>query len=381
MDNCEEVPDMSSYRILSSDDHVIEPADLWTSRVEPRFRDRVPHIERREDGDWWYCDGQRVLFAAGSQAGKRFEDPHALKITDDVGNVRAGGYIPEEHVKDMDLDGVDVSVLYPTVGLLAYNVPDSELLTAVCRTYNDWIADYCEPFPDRLKGVGMINIDDVSSGLEEMKRCAKMGLIGAMITVYPPEDRSYGSKEYEPLWAAAQELGMPLSLHVATNRATPGQERKDFKSPNPTAYANMSDHWVRLSLGSLIFSGVFERYPQLQVGSVEAESAWVPHFLSRMDYCYTQKPLDYAPYRYTEDMIPSDYFHRNVFVGFQEDAVGIRLRDLIGVDVLQWGSDYPHVESTFPRSRAILEEILLGCSAEEKAKIAGGNAARIYHFE
>ena len=224
---------MSSYRILSSDDHVIEPADLWTSRVEPKFRDRVPHIERREDGNWWYCDGQRVLFAAGSQAGKRFEDPHALKITDDVGNVRAGGYIPDEHVKDMDLDGVDVSVLYPTVGLLAYNVPDSELLTAVCRTYNDWIAEYCEPFPDRLKGIGMINIDNVSSGLEEMKRCAKMGLVGAMITVYPPEDRSYGSKEYEPLWAAAQDLGMPLSLHVATNRATPGQETEGLQVTEP----------------------------------------------------------------------------------------------------------------------------------------------------
>ena len=371
---------MSSYRIISSDDHVSEPADLWASRIERRFRDRAPHVEGRDDGDWWYCEGYRVLFAPGSQPGKRFEDPQALKVVDDIENTRPGGYIPEEHVKDMDIDGVDVSVLYPTVGLLVYrSVPDGELLTAVCRTYNDWIAEHCKAVPDRLKGVGMLNIDDVRSGIEEMERCAKMGLIGAMITVWPPKERSYSSTEYEPLWAAAQDLGMPLSLHVGTHRATPGLQPEDYDSPGPADFTSF-DHWVRLSLGNLIFSGVFERYPKLQVGSVEAESAWVPHFLDRMDYNYTQKPLDNAPYRYREDMLPSDFFHRNVFVGFQEQAVGIRLRDVIGVDNLQWGSDYPHVESTFPRSREILEEILADCTEEEKAKIAGGNAARVYNL-
>ena len=98
----------------------------------------------------------------------------------------------------------------------------------------------------------------------------------------------------------------------------------------------------------------------------------------RLDYTYTQRPPALAPYRFNEDSLPSDYFHRNVFLGFQEDALGIRLRDIIGVDSLMWGSDYPHHESTFPRSRQILEEILVECTEEEKAKIAGGNAARIY---
>ncbi len=99
-----------------------------------------------------------------------------------------------------------------------------------------------------------------------------------------------------------------------------------------------------------------------------------------MDYYYTQKPKDFTGYRYKENAMPSDYFHRNVFVGFQEDSIGIRLRDITGVDNIQWGSDYPHLESTWPRSREILEEILADCTDEEKAKIAGGNAARIYKF-
>ena len=98
----------------------------------------------------------------------------------------------------------------------------------------------------------------------------------------------------------------------------------------------------------MIFSGVFERYPKLQVGAVEHELSWIPHFLDRLDYTYTQRAPNDLWYRYKEDAVPSDYFHRNVFVGFQEDALGIRDRHIIGVDNLQWGSDYPHQESTFP---------------------------------
>ena len=138
---------------------------------------------------------------------------------------------------------------------------------------------------------------------------------------------------------------------------------------------------MRESLAHMILTGVFERYPALQVGSVEMELSWAPHFLDRLDYTYLQRTPNDWWYRFKEDMLPSDYFHRNVFVGFQEDALGIRLRDIIGVDNLQWGSDYPHPESTFPRTRQILEEILADCTEEEKAKIAGGNAARIYHLD
>jgi predicted TIM-barrel fold metal-dependent hydrolase len=140
-----------------------------------------------------------------------------------------------------------------------------------------------------------------------------------------------------------------------------------------------------MSLAQMIYSGVFQRYPKLQVGSVEMELSWAPHFLERLDYNFTQRARDLFKKgywnRYTGNMLPSDYFHRNVFVGFQEDALGIKNRHIIGVDNLQWGSDYPHPESTFPRTRQILDEILADCSEAEKAKIAGGNAARIYHLD
>ncbi len=378
---------MSSYRIISSDNHVMEPADLWTSRAASKFADRVPRLvhEPENGADFWWCEDWRIVgLGPATQTGMRFEEPEKLTPMHTQDEIRLGGYIPEEHIKDMDIDGVDVSIVYPTVGLLLYSVPDTELLSELCRAYNDWLAEFCKAFPKRLKGIAMINIDDVQAGINELERSHKMGLSGGMITVYPLEDRRYFLPEYDPLWSAAEDLGMPLGLHIATNRPGAGQE---FGSAGragldltPSFICN-ADHWIRMSLGDMIFSGVFERHPKLQAGSVEMELSWIPHFLDRLDYTYTQRTPQQTWYTYKEDALPSDYFHRNVFVGFQEDSLGIKMRDIVGVDKLLWGSDYPHVESTWPRTQQILEEILRDCTEEEKAKIAGGNSARIYHLD
>ena len=373
---------MSSYRVISSDSHVNEPADLWTSRAAPKFRDRVPHVESLETGDVWFYDGTRGDPAGNSvTVGIRFEAPEKMGTRiPRIDETRPGGYIPEEHVKDLDLDGIDMAIIYPTTGVRVYAVPASDILTYSCTLYNDWISEFCSAAPKRLKAIAMLNVDDVGDGVKEMERCAKLGFIGAMIAVYPLLGRSYDRPEYEPLWAAAQDLEMPISLHAATNRPGEGQEFLDMNTVRPSSVSLLA-HWAAMSLGDIICSGAFERYPNLSVGSVEHELSWVPHFLDRMDYNYTQRSKRFSPYRYQGDIFPSDFFRSNCFLGFQEDSLGIRLRDLIGVDTLQWGSDYPHPESTFPRSREILEEILSTCTEEEKAKIVGGNSARIYRLD
>ena len=386
---------MSNYRVISSDSHIFEPADLWTSRIEPEFRDRAPKVVQMEDGDWWYCDGRRAVgMVFGVNAGTRFEDTDQVSLAGRFEDVIPGGYIPEEHIKDMDIDGVDAEVLFPSNAFKLYNaVQDGELLAACFRVYNDWIAEFCGSFPDRLKGVGMLDVEDIQVAVTELERCAKLGLAGAMIPVfpqlYPHEGRRYYSPEYEVLWATAQDLEMPLILHILTNRRSFDEAIHDPHSgaisaggdASPSFSAN-HDHWVRMSLGDIIFGGVLERYPKLQVGAAEFELSWVPYFLDRIDYTYTQRGVEFqVGERFKNDMLPSDFFHRQVFVSFQEDGLGIRLRDIIGVDNLQWASDYPHPESTFPRSREILEEILSDCTEEEKAKIAGGNTARVYQID
>ena len=263
---------MSSYRIISQDNHVIEPIDLWTSRAESKYAWRVPHVEDLgEQGDWWFCDGRKIIGVTGGSAsvGNRFIDPDNKRRTYGVEDVRPGGWIPEEHVKDLDIDGMDISIVFPTVGFMLFGIPDGELLDSICRSYNDWVGEFCGAIPERLKGIAMINTDDVQVGIKELERCAKMGFIGAMIAAYPSTAQLYDNPAYEPFWAAAQDLGMPLSLHISGNRYSPVQE---FADPdiNRGAFICNADYWPRMSLCDMILSGVFERYPKLQVGSVGA---------------------------------------------------------------------------------------------------------------
>jgi len=371
---------MFDWKMISSDSHIVEPPDLWTERMDRAFKDRAPRVVPEHDGDWWMIDGTRGnSFQGGAQAGKRFEHAEDLRPAARFSEVRPGAYQPAEFLRENEEDGIWASVIYPTAGLQLFMVPDLPLLSACFRAYNDWLVEFCAAAPERLRGIAMINVEDVDEAVRELGRTRRLGLAGAMITVAPAEDRAYDHKMYEPFWAAAQDLDAPLSLHVATNRPTPYSSGESNRTSNASQLAN-ADYWVRLSLGHLILEGVFERYPRLRVGSAEHEFAWVPYFLDRLDYTYTQRARRAHWVRYRNDAMPSDFFRRHVFLSFQEDAMGMRDRDLIGVETLMWGSDYPHTESTFPRSRAILERILDGVSAEERRQITASNAARLYRF-
>ncbi len=367
--------------VLSSNSHVFEPPDLWRARIERAFRDRAPRIERIAGGDQIVIEKDQVLSGIGliSNAGARFEAPETISAQGRFEDVLSGGYDPEQHLRDMALDGVAGEVLYPSQGLFYFKVADTALMSAIFRAYNDWLAEFCRADPARLKGIAMVNLDDVHDGIRELERAARLGLSGAMITEYPAENRRYDQPEYEPFWAAAAALAMPLSLHTATRRqgkirgVGPGTLR-DASSRATKAF------YPALSMCDMIFSGVFERHPRLMLAIVEFELAWAPHLLSTMDYTYRERHGE-AIYRFQEGMLPSDFFHRNIVLSFQEDAVGIRLRDVIGVDNMMWGSDYPHSKSTFPRSHEILSEILAGVPADEQARIAAGNTARVYNFD
>jgi predicted TIM-barrel fold metal-dependent hydrolase len=372
---------MTAYPLISSDSHVVEPPDLWTSRIQGQFKDRAPRLVQEADCDRWYVDEHINAGSYGVlvDAGKRFEAPETIRFEGRFESVPPGGYDPDAHVKDMDVDGVAVDILYPSVGLRLFRMPDSQLMSATFRAYNDWLAEFCAAHPQRLKGIAMVNVDDAQEGIGELQRAARAGLAGAMISVYPREDQQYDQPMYEPFWAAAQDLDMPLSLHVATNRPGAGGLTTDTLTSQTAAARANTDYWVRMSLANMMFAGIFERYPRLQVGAVEHELAWVPFFLSQMDFVYRERQQQ-ARVRFKDGMQPSDFFHRNVFLGFQEDGLGIRDRALIGVDNLMWGSDYPHAESTWPRSRQVLEAILEGVPEAERQKIAGANAARVYHL-
>jgi predicted TIM-barrel fold metal-dependent hydrolase len=369
---------MSTYMLISSDSHIIEPADLWETRLDHQLRGRGPRLVHEGDADQWYADGVKFgNIGTNQQAGLRFEAPEQLVAAGRMNTIPLGGVDPHAHVKDMDLDGVAGGVLYPSQGLTVYRVPDSQLLSAILRAYNDWLTEFCMPYRNRLKGIAMLNVDDPDDAARELQRAANIGLAGAMIPLRPMQHR-YDHPMYEPLWAAAQDLDMPLSLHVGTYRWQPGMDPNTMRQ-DIVEFSNR-EHDVRTPIAAMIFAGVFERYPKLRVGAIEFEVSWAPYFLSRMDNTYAERAVGVQRERFKDGMLPSDFFRRNVFISFQEDDLGIQLRSVIGVENLMWGSDYPHAESTFPKSREIVERILKDVPEEEQAMIAGANAARLYHF-
>jgi predicted TIM-barrel fold metal-dependent hydrolase len=372
--------------LISSDSHIIEPPGLWQERVEPGLRDRAPRVVHEADGDWWYVDGKKTMSFLGIQTGDRFEK-HAdeLRTSATFAEVRPAAYDPARYLTENETDGVWGSVIYPSQGLVIFAIPVTDVVTASMRAYNDWLAEFCGEDTARLKGVAMVNLDDPDDAAVELVRCRDLGLCGALVTVAPPTWLPFRDGAYDRFWATAQDLDMPLSMHVATDRADPligdAAFRLDVQHVPPSVFVN-KDYQVRQALADLILSGVFERFGRLRVGSVEHELSWIPFFLDQMDYTYTDRPRrgDWHCF-HDADALPSDFFRANSFASFQEDAVGIRVRDVIGVDTLMWGSDYPHTESTFPRSREILRRILDGCDDDDAARIVSRNAAELYHFD
>ncbi len=372
--------------MISSDSHIVEPPDLWDGRIAGDLAERAPRVVAEADGDWWYIDGKKTMSFLGIQTGDRFlKDADELRTSAAFGDVRPAAYDPAQYLAENETDGIWGSVIYPSQGLVVFGIPATDVVTASMNAYNDWIADFCSEDTARLKGVAMVNVDDPDDGACELARCRELGLCGALITVAPPAWMPFRDPAFDRFWAAAQDLDMPLSFHTATDRADPrlgdAAFRLDVKHVPPSVFVN-KDFQIRQALADIIFAGVFERFPRLRVGSVEHELAWIPFFLDQMDYTYTQRPPRGDWYRFRESgALPSDFFRRHVFSSFQEDAVGIRVRDVIGVDGLMWGSDYPHTESTFPRSQEILGEIFEGVPAAEVLKIVATNAADLYHFE
>ena len=315
------------------------------------------------------------------QAGRRFEDPGSIDFLGVWEDVRKAAYDPTRCSRSWSWTASGAHACSRARACSGYRLPDSELLSALCRAYNAWISDFCRAAPGRFKGIGMLNVDDVDDACQELERCAEQGLAGAFIPVYPLADRPYRHASYDRLWWTAQDLAIPLLLHVATMRGgIPGSEfTTDINQLTAAGLAN-SDYWVRYSLTAMIFAGVFDRYPRLKVGSVEHETAWVPHWLRQMDFTYQERPALGRAWRSRHAMLPSEYWQRNMFVEFMEDDCGIRAARRDRGRQHAVGQRLPHAESTWPKSREFLDRIFAGTPDEDRRKITADNAAKLFRF-
>lgn len=184
---------MTEARIISADSHVFEPADLWTNRMSREYRARAPRVIRHETGDWWDCEGRALTSPlAMANPGTRYRQDNEINSGTRFEHAVRGSYDPDARTKDMDLDGISAEFIYPQVALVAFrNILDNGLLDDICRAYNDWLSEFCNAYPARLKGIGIINVDHIPEAVKEMERIRRLGLPGVLISVYPREDRGY----------------------------------------------------------------------------------------------------------------------------------------------------------------------------------------------
>jgi predicted TIM-barrel fold metal-dependent hydrolase len=369
---------MREQPLISADSHVVEPADLWSTRLDKAFRDRAPSLAMNPAGKkglYFLCDGlEPRLMSSAFASGISPEKLRAYHENTSLEDGRAGGWDPAPRLVDMALDGVEAEVIYTSVGFGLLGLLDSPFQVALFRAYNDWLAEFCAYAPTRLAGLGMIPLLDVAAGCQEIQRCAKLGLRGALIMASPPPGHSFASKEYDPFWAAAAALHMPVSLHASAGH---GPESKD-KARSRYQIKMCNPHEIQRSFIDILFSGVLERFPNLKLVSAENDIGWIPYFLYSADYYY-RKYLHYEP---TElRMPPSEYWKRQVYATFMDDAIGIELCHHVGEHTYMWASDYPHTQSTWPRSREVIAENFATVSEEIRRNITCTNVADLYSFD
>ncbi len=367
---------MTIPRLISADSHVVEPPDLWTERIDARFRDRAPRMVRGAgsfEGDCFVCEELSPMPITSLAVAGVDSEEYPDRMFGNFENVPAGGWDPVARVLDQEKDSVDAEVLYTSVGMVMFGLQDGELRAAIFRAFNDWLAEFCSHAPRRFAGIGLIPMDDVDVAVRELERAARLGLKGAMIWGAPPADRPYDSSIWDPLWAAAQSTGLPLSLHILTGRQGPGVDMTSVMR----GYG-LLHHGIQHALSTIIFGGVLERFPELRIISVENDIGWLAHFIQRIDHAYEKyRSLE------TRDVIPelpSFYCRRQVYATFQDAPVGIRLRDDIGVDNIMWASDFPHSDSTWPRSREIVERDFTDVPEDQAGKIVRYNCAQLYEL-
>ena len=374
----------TSGRYIDVDGHILEPHGLWEEYVEPAFRERTLKILEDDAGlEYLSVDGKPSGFARGGTLGalgaigqdvNPFLEPGRIKWEDAL---LPGGYDPDARVQVMNDEGIDMSLVYPSLGLVwEADCHDPKLAAANCRAYNNWVFDFCRPHPQRLVPVAHLPSLDVDEALVELRRCAKLGAKAGMLSGAAPGNRPYGGAYFDPLWQEAQELDIPISLHPTSG---PNQVLNNL-------YPNVDDvttWWsflysaddVKMQFTTFFNEGTFERFPRLQVIVLESGTGWLVPLIERMDDKYAVNGFT-TPMK----MKPSEYFQRNCWIAMDPDDKMVHFNaEHLGCGRFLWAYDYPHSDSpTDPIAK--LDENLAPFSVQDRNRIAGENAIGLFRL-
>jgi uncharacterized protein len=379
-------------RFVDSDMHVMEPPDLFERYLDPKYRDRVT-VRVGADGrpsrgpaGTILIDGQPTSDGDLQQYRKRLRSG-ATKVVSPLAGSRLQetnrldfaierDYNAEAQVMGMDIEGVDIAVLYPTMGLsvLARNGIEPRLSLAICEAYNNWMHEFCLFCPDRLKFVAMLPMHDVHLACRELVRCVReLGAVGSFVRPNLLNGRYWHSNYWDPLYSIHEELDVTWGFHEGVSAQYShfielyGENR---------FYRHVASHWIEMqqALIAMMVGGVLEFHPKLRVAFLECQNSWVPGLLSRIEWDYPQYRESHAPYL---TLTPKEYFRRNCWAAVEGSEPEIETTaSHIGADRMCVSTDYPHFDSNFPN---VSFNVLKTCSRDTAAKILIGGA-HLYGF-
>ena len=352
-------------RFVDCDMHVMEPADLFQRYLDPKFQDRVTFqvgADGRPTRGTIVIDGQTNLSDLTlEQHRKRFREVKATEIGNtgplSGSRIAAGGHLDfaierhydaEAQVMGMELEGIDIAVLFPTNGLyyIARDNMDPRLSLAICQAYNNWIHEFCQYSPDQLKFAAMLPLHDVNLACAELVRCVnELGAVGSFVRANMINGHFWHSNYWNPLFALHEELGVTMGFHEGTGAH---YSHMDILYGENRFYRHVASHWIEMqqALIAMLIAGVFEFYPKLRVGYLEAQNSWVPGILTRIEWDYPQYRDSHAPYL---TLTPKEYFQRNCWAAVEGSEPEIEATaGLIGADRMCISTDYPHFDSNFP---------------------------------
>ena len=379
-----------TYRAISADSHIIEPPHLWEKWLAPELRKFAPKLVKDPEGGdaWQYGEGMAPapIGLVGVRRGRKYTDPDYKWTGLRIDQVNQGAFYGEPRLAEQDEDGVSAEVIYaPVRAAMHFMSPgNDEIAMAGVQAYNNWLhQEFCAVAPQRLVGLALIPNIGIEGALAELRRTHQMGMKGCTIMAWPSGGMNL-SRDDDPFWAEAERLGVPVSIHVRLSGkeglkgaiAAGALAGKGAAPINPLV--TMSTGAVADApklLAEMVYSGMFDRFPRLQMVFGEVNVGWVPVVLESMDDHYNRDRI----WTKTElQRMPSTYWKTNFAATFIIDRFGVRSRDQIGTETMMWSTDYPHHRCDWHETRRIIDEHMQGVPAREAAAMCAGNAQRIY---
>ena len=386
-----------TYQCISGDSHLEVDSKRWIHRVPEKFRDRAPRLIRTATGgDAWLIEGEIAREVPSDLYGGKGRDNWTPFGQTYEGTPGTGS--PQQRMQEQDRDGIDAEVLYPCqVGGPWFwrNVPDDDAYLSIVHGYNDWLMEeYCAESPERLIGLGIMPMSNARDATAEMERCARMGYKGVLLSAFP-NNKGYPTPDDDIFWAAAQDLAMPVTIHIQMNRLGersgpllkyPNESPEVWKKLGTSGLAEQVSRFHRvggLNVVQMVLDGLFDRFPALKVYYAETHAGWLPFFLHMADLRYERH------HWWAEDMLgfkalkrlPSEYIKEHIYWGFLDDPIGVEMRHHVGVDRLIWATDFPHQESDYPDSQAVIDRIFEGVPQDERRKMLVDNVVEFFHLD